>query len=155
MPFKFHRADAAWPRHASYANLMTSLGPAVSVRVPPVGAWLSLVEHLVRDQGVGGSNPLAPTIPLSPPPHGAGYQSGLGCCFASVGADETLMSKTRSPRRKPKFREDCDLACGLRSSTWPSERASSLRLEADAAQQILEARVGAQRVPMGARSKRG
>ena len=25
-----------------------------------VGAWLSLVEHLVRDQGVGGSNPLAP-----------------------------------------------------------------------------------------------
>ena len=26
------------------------------------GAWLSLVEHLVRDQGVGGSNPLAPTI---------------------------------------------------------------------------------------------
>jgi len=49
VPFKFHRADAAWPRHASYANLMTSLGPAVSVRVPPVGAWLSLVEHLVRD----------------------------------------------------------------------------------------------------------
>ena len=27
-----------------------------------VGEWLSLVEHLVRDQGVGGSNPLAPTI---------------------------------------------------------------------------------------------
>ena len=26
-----------------------------------IGAWLSLVEHLVRDQGVGGSNPLAPT----------------------------------------------------------------------------------------------
>src|SRR5438128_233302 len=40
---------------------MTSLGPAVSVRVPPVGEWLSLVEHLVRDQGVGGSNPLSPT----------------------------------------------------------------------------------------------
>ena len=34
--------------------------------VPPgvvcVGEWLSLVEHLVRDQGVGGSNPLSPTI---------------------------------------------------------------------------------------------
>jgi hypothetical protein len=31
---------------------------------PPhnVGEWLSLVEHLVRDQGVGGSNPLSPTI---------------------------------------------------------------------------------------------
>ena len=26
-----------------------------------VGEWLSLVEHLVRDQGVGGSNPLSPT----------------------------------------------------------------------------------------------
>ena len=35
--------------------------------VPPkasrsIGEWLSLVEHLVRDQGVGGSNPLSPTI---------------------------------------------------------------------------------------------
>ena len=34
-------------------------------RYPPgwhaVGEWLSLVEHLVRDQGVGGSNPLSPT----------------------------------------------------------------------------------------------
>ena len=28
-----------------------------------VGEWLSLVEHLVRDQGVGGSNPLSPTNP--------------------------------------------------------------------------------------------
>ena len=26
------------------------------------GAWLSLVERLVRDQEAGGSNPLAPTI---------------------------------------------------------------------------------------------
>ncbi len=26
-----------------------------------VGEWLSLVEHLVRDKGVGGSNPLSPT----------------------------------------------------------------------------------------------
>src|SRR5882724_10372602 len=32
-----------------------------SASVDLVGAWLSLVEHLVRDQGVGGSNPLAPT----------------------------------------------------------------------------------------------
>ena len=28
-----------------------------------IGAWLSLVERLVRDQEAGGSNPLAPTIP--------------------------------------------------------------------------------------------
>ena len=26
------------------------------------GAWLSLVEHLVRDQGVAGSNPVAPML---------------------------------------------------------------------------------------------
>ena len=31
-------------------------------RATHVGEWLSLVEHLVRDQGVGGSNPLSPTI---------------------------------------------------------------------------------------------
>jgi hypothetical protein len=30
-------------------------------RPSEVGEWLSLVEHLVRDQGVGGSNPLSPT----------------------------------------------------------------------------------------------
>ena len=29
-----------------------------------VGAWLSLVERLVRDQEAGGSNPLAPTKSL-------------------------------------------------------------------------------------------
>ena len=34
---------------------------AVPLQFDLVGAWLSLVEHLVRDQGVGGSNPLAPT----------------------------------------------------------------------------------------------
>ena len=30
-----------------------------------IGEWLSLVEHLVRDQGVGGSNPLSPTIKIN------------------------------------------------------------------------------------------
>lgn len=34
----------------------TPCGPA-----PTVGVWLSLVEHCVRDAGVGGSNPLTPT----------------------------------------------------------------------------------------------
>ncbi len=34
----------------------------IPAREPSVGEWLSLVEHLVRDQGVGGSNPLSPTI---------------------------------------------------------------------------------------------
>ena len=27
-----------------------------------IGAWRSLVAHLLWEQGVGGSNPLAPTI---------------------------------------------------------------------------------------------
>ena len=31
-----------------------------------VGEWLSLVEHLVRDQGVGGSNPISPTNVFGP-----------------------------------------------------------------------------------------
>src|SRR5271169_524014 len=35
--------------------------PVVAVTQSSVGEWLSLVEHLVRDQGVGGSNPLSPT----------------------------------------------------------------------------------------------
>src|ERR1700675_2682081 len=35
--------------------------PVVVVMQSSVGEWLSLVEHLVRDQGVGGSNPLSPT----------------------------------------------------------------------------------------------
>ena len=45
-----------------------------------VGAWLSLVERLVRDQEAGGSNPLAPTISfhfkldLTKPFHGAGIR---------------------------------------------------------------------------------
>ena len=39
--------------------------------VSAVGEWLSLVEHLVRDQGVGGSNPLSPTnLSLA---HSVGY----------------------------------------------------------------------------------
>ncbi len=33
-------------------------------RANAVGKWLSLVEHSVRDAGVGGSNPLFPTIKL-------------------------------------------------------------------------------------------
>ena len=36
--------------------------PDVVLQLPMFGEWLSLVEHLVRDQGVGGSNPLSPTI---------------------------------------------------------------------------------------------
>ncbi len=37
------------------------ISTSASHRILTIGAWLSLVEHQVRDQGVGGSNPLAPT----------------------------------------------------------------------------------------------
>lgn len=40
--------------------LLMLIEPILSF-APFVGAWLSPVEHLVRDEGVGGSNPLTPT----------------------------------------------------------------------------------------------
>ena len=33
-----------------------------SLRAHHIGKWLNLVEHLVWDQGVAGSNPVFPTI---------------------------------------------------------------------------------------------
>src|SRR5450759_4753980 len=41
-----------------------SVGPVE--RAPSVGAWRSLVARIVRDDEVGGSNPLAPTSPITP-----------------------------------------------------------------------------------------
>ncbi len=38
-----------------------------------VGTWLSLVEHSVRDAGVGGSNPLVPTISIHKKPLFSGF----------------------------------------------------------------------------------
>ena len=48
--------------HTPHAVATAALGLTVRARMFgfAIGAWLSLVEHLVRDQGVGGSNPLAP-----------------------------------------------------------------------------------------------
>ena len=43
------------------SRLRRRLARGAVIRRLPVGEWLSLVEHLVRDQGVGGSNPLSPT----------------------------------------------------------------------------------------------
>ena len=46
----------------SILRLLLAAGLRLGVDyVVRVGAWLSLVEHSVRDRGVGGSNPLAPT----------------------------------------------------------------------------------------------
>ena len=35
--------------------------PPSASKAANVGVWLSLVEHLVRDEGVAGSNPATPT----------------------------------------------------------------------------------------------
>ena len=58
--FTAHDKEAAL-RNAMYNfNSRPSFTRAVA-GANHVGEWLSLVEHLVRDQGVGGSNPLSPT----------------------------------------------------------------------------------------------
>jgi hypothetical protein len=49
----------------SYERFTRDMHQAAPTETPcntMFGEWLSLVEHLVRDQGVGGSNPLSPTI---------------------------------------------------------------------------------------------
>src|SRR5256714_2852999 len=47
-----------------------------------VGEWLSLVEHLVRDQGVGGSNPLSPTTVFNHLHFHDGLELSPWCRFA-------------------------------------------------------------------------
>ena len=63
-----HRPRARRPTEFCYTCGSESRPPGLSTRhaqpqqSKKIGAWLSLVEHLLREQGVGGSNPLAPTI---------------------------------------------------------------------------------------------
>ncbi len=45
---------------ASAARMSSAFAFRIAI-IAYFGEWLSLVEHLVRDQGVGGSNPLSPT----------------------------------------------------------------------------------------------
>jgi hypothetical protein len=59
----FASSEQPKARKASSAILKPEIGQIEPISPPKrVGEWLSLVEHLVRDQGVGGSNPLSPTI---------------------------------------------------------------------------------------------
>ena len=43
-------------------RLQLNGGKVIRPAANDVGVWLSLVEHLVRDEGVAGSNPATPTI---------------------------------------------------------------------------------------------
>src|SRR5208282_6663246 len=65
-----------------------------------VGEWLSLVEHLVRDQGVGGSNPLSPTISnqqLPKSPGMRGLPKGLTFALPARVAPKTRATPSRQP----------------------------------------------------------
>ncbi len=66
-----HLMDGRQVRGVSGVSLTNSMVRACAVSgatdyTRKFGAWLSLVERLVRDQEAGGSNPLAPTNPFSP-----------------------------------------------------------------------------------------
>jgi hypothetical protein len=64
------RTGSAAPRDGGFCYTKPSASNGKTHQATPedtllqtmFGEWLSLVEHLVRDQGVGGSNPLSPTI---------------------------------------------------------------------------------------------
>src|SRR5262245_16764986 len=97
------------PKLALSASKVDAASRAVDL--PSVGAWLSLVEHSVRDRGVGGSNPLAPTIfPLS-------LQAGRGEGFRPPRGSRRDSGQILSPR--PSFRV-CSpflrVNCGVRSA---------------------------------------
>ena len=59
------------------------------------GEWLSLVEHLVRDQGVGGSNPLSPTIKSHK------VNELADCKFRVASGVESIWVRLAFPRPKP------------------------------------------------------
>src|SRR5437899_2503676 len=93
-------------------------------RTNDVGAWLSLVEHLVRDQGVGGSNPLAPTIPI-----GVGSRTGTRSRNASPARfplDTTTPSGPMLPWSMPHLHvvvRGRVQGVGFRSYVWSRARA--------------------------------
>ena len=60
---------------------------------PAFGDWRSLVAHFVRDEGVGGSNPLSPTN-LEKPAY------GLVFCFLRPEEDKNLRGQRGSTRAK-------------------------------------------------------
>ena len=110
-----------------------------------VGAWLSLVEHLLREQGVGGSNPLAPTndfLGARVPGPPTSFDNRPDPDGAAVGCDLPLMeywpsvsdptSLISQPRRRIMF----DLRCACRprgksaalpAVSWPFSTSTSGR----------------------------
>ena len=66
---------------------------------PAFGDWRSLVAHFVRDEGVGGSNPLSPTNSEKP-------AYGLAFCCPEFNEDENLRGQeVRLERSERTLRE--------------------------------------------------
>ena len=79
----------------------TDYSPPVLSPKDKTGAWLSLVERLVRDQEVAGSNPVAPTI-LDSVPFRPRFSTGRSTPPAGAAADSPYCSPdaaTTFPRR--------------------------------------------------------
>src|SRR5438067_5631398 len=75
--------------------------PAPLARGTAFGEWLSLVEHLVRDQGVAGSNAVSPTN--TRPRFDSGFRIGRGLLFSRLPRfgpqmDQTANRCSRSSR---------------------------------------------------------
>src|SRR6266446_23291 len=56
-----HAADFRVGSARLALRLQPNGGKAIRPPAKDIGVWLSLVEHLVRDEGVAGSNPATPT----------------------------------------------------------------------------------------------
>ena len=63
---------------------------------PAFGDWRSLVAHFVRDEGVGGSNPLSPTNSEKP-------AYGLAFCCPEFNEDEHCRPDKRSAIRRARL----------------------------------------------------
>ena len=91
------------------------------------GVWLGLVEHSVRDRGVGGSNPLAPTkfqpVACNKLANERSGGPSPGRLFFFLTAAAFTEAESGSPRRNP--RRESSVACEARC--W---RMQNMRLSA-------------------------
>src|SRR5664279_6012710 len=87
-----------------------ALAPLLSFRGPQrafaVGAWRSLAARIVRDDEVGGSNPLAPTIPNTSVERS---RHGVGESMSGRLRGETEPHRLKARRLDPTEQRACKL----------------------------------------------
>jgi hypothetical protein len=75
-----------------------------AIRPRDVGVWLSLVEHLVRDEGVAGSNPATPTtfrhLPNATATVIATVSQSARLCVTARVAARSRAARSARPRRE-------------------------------------------------------